>query len=57
MTVTLSHFVLGKGEKPAYLERDDDDFPVSAERETQPRQQRSEKPIRKSKRRLMKVCD
>lgn len=48
-------FSIGKGEKPAFLQREDDDeFPIQAEKESKPATKRKlERPM--SKKRQMKV--
>ena len=48
-------FSIGKGEKPAFLQREDDDeFPIQAEKESKPATKRElERPM--SKKRQMKV--
>ena len=47
-------FSAGKGEKPAFLQREDDDFPIEAEKEGKPATMRKfERPM--SKKRQMKV--
>ena len=50
----LGLFSAGKGEKPAFLQREDDDFPIEAEKEGKPATMRKfERPM--SKKRQIKV--